>query len=83
MLELKKYDVAPLIPGAPVSSPVISPDGKKIVFVRTIVDFEKDTYESHLWHVSANGGTSTQITYCDGNDTDPTWSPDGKTVYFI
>ena len=82
MLELKKYDVAPLIPGAPVSSPVISPDGKRIVYVRSIVDLENDAYESHLWHVSASGGEPTQITYCDGNDTAPMWSPDGKTVYF-
>jgi dipeptidyl aminopeptidase/acylaminoacyl peptidase len=83
MLELKKYDVDPLIPGAPVSSPAISPDGKLIVFVRTVVDHENDNYESHLWTVSTDGGDPTQITQCDGNDITPIWAPDGKTIYFI
>jgi acylaminoacyl-peptidase len=82
MLELKQYDVDPLIPGAPVSSPAISPDGKKIVFVRTIVDHEKDNYDSHLWIVSTNGGEPSQITQCDGNDIAPMWAPDGRTIYF-
>jgi Tol biopolymer transport system component len=82
MLELKKYDVDPLILGAPVSSPVISSNGKKIVFVRTLVDLEKDSYESHLWLVPTKGGEPKQITQCDGNDTAPLWSPDGETIYF-
>jgi dipeptidyl aminopeptidase/acylaminoacyl peptidase len=71
-----------LIPGAPVSSPVISPDGKNIVFVRTQVDLKKDSYETHLWLIPTEGGEPWQITLGDGNDTAPIWSPDGKTIYF-
>jgi len=83
MLELKKYDVNPLIPGAPVSNPKISPDGTMILFVRTIVNLDDDRYDSHVWIIPREGGEARQISYCDGNDTEPMWSPDGETIYFM
>jgi dipeptidyl aminopeptidase/acylaminoacyl peptidase len=83
MLELKKYDVNPLIPRAPVSNPKISPDNTKILFVRTIVNLDEDRYDSHIWIIPREGGEARQITYCDGKDTEPRWSPDGETIYFM
>ena len=82
MLKLKKYDVEPLVHGSPVSDPQISPDGSKILFVRSIVKMEEDGYESHIWVTSADGGAPQQFTFCDGNDTAPVWSHDGETIYF-
>jgi len=82
MLKLKKYDVEPLVHGSPVSDPQISPDGSKILFVRSIVKMEEDGYESHIWVISADGGEPRQFTFCDGNDTAPVWSHDGETIYF-
>lgn len=83
MLELKKYDVNPLIHGTPVSNPKISPDGSKILFVRSIVKLEDDRYESHIWIISCDGREAKQFTFSDGNDTEPMWSPDGQTIYFM
>jgi dipeptidyl aminopeptidase/acylaminoacyl peptidase len=82
MLKLKKYDVEPLVHGSPVSDPQISPDGSKILFVRSIVKIEEDGYESHIWVISTDGGAPRQFTFCDGNDTAPVWSHDGETIYF-
>jgi dipeptidyl aminopeptidase/acylaminoacyl peptidase len=82
MLRLENYDVEPLHHGSPVSSPKFSPDGSLILFVRSIVDVEKDSYESHVWVVPSSGGDARQLTYCDGSDTLPMWSPDGGTIYF-
>ena len=82
MLKLEKYDVEPLPHGSPVSNPKLSPDGKKVIFVKSIVKMKEDTYESHIWIVPSKGGEAVQLTFCDGNDTAPIWSPEGKTVYF-
>lgn len=81
MLKMKNYDVEPLVHGFPVSDPQISPDGSKILFVRSIVKIEEDGYESHIWVISADGGTPRQFTFCEGNDTAPVWSHDGETIY--
>jgi Tol biopolymer transport system component len=83
MLSLKKYDVNPLIPSAPISNPKISPDGSMILFVRTITNLEDDRYDSHIWIIPKEGGDARQLTYCDGNDTEPIWSIDGRTIYFM
>lgn len=52
--------------------PVISPDGKTIVF----------EYKGDLYQVAASGGTATPITLSDAYDFMPVFSPDGKTIYF-
>jgi len=83
MLILKKYDVEPLLHSSPVSDPQISPDGERILFVKSVVDVEEDRYESHIWTVPATGGKPEQFTRCLGSDTSPMWSPDGETVYFL
>ena len=82
MLRLERYDVEPLPHDSPVSSPKLSPDGGLILFVRSVVDVEGDGYESHVWVVPSSGGEARQLTYCDGSDTLPMWSPDGGTIYF-
>ena len=82
MLKLKKYDVEPLVHGSPVSDPQISPDGSKILFVRSIVEMEEDAYESHIWVIPTDGGEPRQFTFCDGDDTAPVWSHDGEAIYF-
>jgi tricorn protease len=52
--------------------PVISPDGKTIVF----------TYKGDLYKVSAEGGDAVQLTYHDAHDYMPVWSPDGSQIAF-
>lgn len=62
------------LPNAPLwmRYPVISPDGKTIVF----------EYKGDLYQVAANGGTATPITLSDAYDFMPVFSQDGKTIYF-
>ena len=50
----------------------ISPDGKTIAFV----------YQGDIFLVSAAGGQARQLTTNPAHDTEPLWSPDGKTVVF-
>ena len=52
--------------------PVISPDGRTIVF----------SYKGDLYKVDAKGGTASAITLSEGYDFMPVFSPDGKTLVF-
>jgi Tol biopolymer transport system component len=56
----------------PLSVPVVSKDGTKIVYERT----------SGLWVVNVNGTNNHQIPNTVNGDYNPVWSPDGNTVYF-
>ena len=64
-----------------VSSPRISPDGKKVVFVLTDVNFEDDSYHNTLW-VDTETGNPRQFTGGRDKDNNPSWSPDGKHIMF-
>ena len=50
----------------------ISPDGKQIVF----------NYKGNIYIVAAEGGAAKQITSHSAYDTDPMWTPDGKSIIF-
>jgi len=66
-----------------ISSPVISPDGKKIIFVRRWVDEKKDRYTSNLWIVDSEGQRVRELTHGNWSDSSPVWSPCGKKIAFL
>jgi len=65
-----------------ISDPQISPDGSKVAFVHTTIDYEQG-YLKHIWMWDAKTGIITQFTHGRGNDSHPRWSPDGKTLLFL
>jgi Tol biopolymer transport system component len=67
------------MPGAK-TNPVISPDGKKIVFTQGTVDASS---ASPLWIVNSDGTGLTQLTTDGMIDYRPTWSPDGSQIAFV
>lgn len=50
----------------------ISPDGTQIAF----------TYKGDIYHVAAEGGRAVQLTTNPAYDSDPIWTPDGKSIVF-
>jgi eukaryotic-like serine/threonine-protein kinase len=57
-------------------SPNWSPDGRTIAFDA------HDPDGAHVWTIPAEGGTPRRITKPTGHQTVPTWSRDGRWVYF-
>lgn len=50
----------------------ISPDGQKIAF----------QYLGDIWTVPVKGGEATRLTTLDSYESNPIWSPDGKSIAF-
>src|ERR1700694_3233731 len=59
------------------TDPQISPDGKKIVYVRRFADPLTDRRYSNLWIIDADGSDHRPLTTGNRNDVSPRWSPDG------
>lgn len=66
-----------------VSDPQTSPDGKKVAFVHTAIDYENDGYVKHIWLHDVSTGKNTQFTTGTGKDSYPRWSPDGSRLLFL
>ena len=57
-----------------VSEPQISPDGKKIIYVRGFSDIMSDTRYSNLWMINFDGSDNRPLTTGNYNDSSPRWS---------
>lgn len=67
-----------------VGDPVVSPDGKWVVFSVRDTDFDANRGRFDLWIASVDGAVpARRLTTHPENDTDGRWSPDGKWVYFL
>ena len=64
------------------SDPQISPDGKRVVYVRNSMDIMKDRRRSNLWIVNVDGREHRPLTTGTRNDSSPRWSPDGRRLIY-
>ena len=65
-----------------VSDPQVSPDGKWIAYVVTVVNKAENSSNSDIWLVSSDGKASAQLTRSPKHDRHPRWAPDGKRIAF-
>ncbi len=65
-----------------VSDPQISPDGRRIVYVRNGMDVMSDGKFSRLWLIDIDGSNNVPLTGQDTNESNPVWSPDGQRIAF-
>ncbi|MGD0804185.1 MAG: S9 family peptidase [Candidatus Bathyarchaeia archaeon] len=80
MAKRRPVEIKDLFGVVAVSDPQISPDGGRVAFVRTTMDYEKDEYLSDIW--LADDGEIRQFTSGRAKDKEPRWSPDGRKLLF-
>jgi dipeptidyl aminopeptidase/acylaminoacyl peptidase len=66
-----------------VADPQISPDGKRVVYVRQFADLMTDRNYSNLWIVDFDGSNHRPLTTGNYSDTSPRWSPDGSRLAYL
>ena len=65
-----------------VSSPQISPDGRRVVYNRNSMDIMTDRAASRLWIVRTDGSGNVPLTGRDVAESGAVWSPDGSRIAF-
>jgi len=65
------------------SSITLSPNGKKIVYVRNSNNIMTDSKNKNLWLIDVKSGEQTPLFSNDNQYSQPTWSPDGKKIAFV
>jgi dipeptidyl aminopeptidase/acylaminoacyl peptidase len=78
----------PITPGdlwslARVSSPALSPDGRIVAYTLTRYDTVANRGRSEIWVVPAAGGEPRAFVTSDGSNSQPVWSPDGRSLAFV
>jgi dipeptidyl aminopeptidase/acylaminoacyl peptidase len=63
--------------------PQVSPDGRRVVFVRRSADIFTDRWTSNLWVVNLDGSDPRPLTTGRRNDSSPRWSPDGGRIAYL
>lgn len=65
------------------NDPQISPDGKRIVYVRTAMDIMTDRPRGNLWIINVDGSDHRPLLSGRQNYSSPRWSPDGSRIAYI
>ncbi|HMS40601.1 MAG TPA: DPP IV N-terminal domain-containing protein, partial [Pyrinomonadaceae bacterium] len=67
-----------------VGSPMVSPDGKRIIYTvnDAMMTADKSEFITQIWLANTDGTNAFQITFGDKSSTNPKWSPDGNWIAF-
>ena len=84
LLALKAMTVDDLWTIERVGAPALSPDGKLAAYSVSVPNIEKNVSNSDVWLVPVDGSRPPRrLTWNDGADGSPVFSPDGKSVAFV
>lgn len=63
------------------SSPSFSPDGRRIVFTRTVGSGQSSM--QNIFSVNVDGTDARRLTFGPSSDFEPTFTPDGRRIVFV
>lgn len=66
-----------------VSAPAVSPDGTRVVYVRSRIDWKNDRRDAELVLVDARTGGSRVLTHDRIGTNMPLWAPDGSAIAYL
>ncbi|TAJ16639.1 MAG: S9 family peptidase [Planctomycetota bacterium] len=78
----RPLSIADLCSAKAVGAPVVSPDGKRLVFTVRHTDLATEKAWTELWLVGADGSGLRQLTASGNNDGEPCFAPDGRSLLF-
>jgi dipeptidyl aminopeptidase/acylaminoacyl peptidase len=81
--ELPRFQPADLFQMQWAGDPNISPDGRRIVYVRHHADIMADRYRQNLWLIDTDGANHQPLTTGSENHTQPRWSADGTRIAYV
>lgn len=61
----------------------ISPDGRTVAYVVTVVDKAANRGKRSIWTIPTAGGAPTELITSARNDDSPRWSADGRKIAFL
>jgi len=82
-VETHPFSVHDMLAMDRLSDPQVSPGGRHIVFVRRKTDLEANKGRTDLWLVGVDGAGLRRLTSHQAADSNPRWSPDGESIWFI
>ncbi len=65
------------------TDPQLSPDGRKVAYVRRTADIMTDRMVPSIWLVDVATGEQRPIATSGGANMSPRWSPDGRRLAFV
>ncbi|QBY05708.1 S9 family peptidase [Thalassotalea sp. HSM 43] len=65
------------------ANPVVTPDGKHVVYERRSMDIMTDSMRRNLWSVALDGSTHLPILSDSKNHFNPVFSPDGAKMAYL
>ena len=77
------FGVRDLVAFDRLTEPRVSPNGRQIVFTLSSLDLEANKRRTDLWVVGTDGAGLRPLLRSDDSESNGTWSPDGRTIYFL
>lgn len=77
------FDIEALEALGRVSSPVVSPDGTKVLFAVSYESLEQNKSNNELWTMNVDGTESKAITHTSKSEGQATWIDGGERIAFI
>ncbi|MCU0290559.1 MAG: S9 family peptidase [Thermoanaerobaculaceae bacterium] len=77
------FSVHDMLAADRITDPRVSPDGTQVAFSLRVTDLAANKGRNDIWLASLDGTQLRSLTGTSGGNSQPRWSPDGKTIYFL